>query len=49
MSWGGASMYIDEETGVLLLPAEVSEEELAVWEKMLQKIKKMEDSSKTIH
>ena len=49
MSWGGASMYVDQETEELLFSHEVELKELMMWEEILQKIEKMEDSSKTIH
>jgi hypothetical protein len=50
MSWGGASMYVDQETEELLFSREVEYEELIMWREILQKLgKKDKESTETIH
>lgn len=50
MSWGGAPIYVDPETGEFLFSCEVDQEELTMWNEILRKLgKKEKEPVKTLH
>ncbi|MCX6766200.1 MAG: hypothetical protein NT170_00225 [Candidatus Moranbacteria bacterium] len=44
MSWGGAPIYVDQETEEFLFSCEVEREELAMWEEVLRKLGQKEEN-----